>query len=47
MSHGKITSYETIIIIIRKIFDNYDEKNGMTYKENIKIKLISRGELIK
>lgn len=32
MSNNKITSYETIIKIINKIFVNYDEKNGAQQK---------------
>lgn len=32
MSNNNITSYETIITIIRKIFDDYDEKNGALQK---------------
>lgn len=32
MLNNTITSYETIITIIRKIFDDYDEKNGAMQK---------------
>lgn len=32
MPNNTITSYETIITIIRKIFDDYDEKNGAMQK---------------
>lgn len=32
MSNNKITSYENIVTIIQKIFDDYDEKNGAQQK---------------
>lgn len=32
MSNNNITSYKTVVIIIRKIFDDYDEKNGAMQK---------------